>query len=105
MLNIASTDVCSPQFPMPTTQILMGTLEHSAEHASGEYFFFLSMLFNSILFYYLSARTDFPWSVIRFPERFPTAVLPTTTSAPDVDRSHPPDTTDTALHQPRGNTR
>lgn len=38
MLNIASTDVCSPQFPMPTTQILMGTLEHSAEHASGEYF-------------------------------------------------------------------
>lgn len=40
MLNIVSTDVCSPQFPMPTTQILMGTLEHSAEHASGEYFFF-----------------------------------------------------------------
>lgn len=48
MLNIASTDVCSLQFPMPTTQILMGTLEHSAEHASGEYFFCLIQYYFTI---------------------------------------------------------
>lgn len=66
----------------------MGIFEYFVEYAFGEYFFFLSMLFNFILFYYFLVRIDFFWLVIRFLERFLIVVFLIIILVFDVDRSY-----------------